>query len=316
MPIKKHLQPRRKDQPHDAVFKAFFSDAKIAKNYILHYTPALVHSRIDLSVFEKSNTAFVNGRFGISFSDVAYETRLTTGGLARLLFLFEHKSYLPAHPVYLQLLDYLLQIWEDDLKNKRPLSLIIPIVVYHGKQIWEQRPFSDYFMGLPAEWEPFIPNFNYLLTDLGQIPLQTIGEKTETEHLRNLFMALKLARDQQQVIDNWEKVFNFDSAFHHEDRDKILLQTLTLYIFNIFDMSKTQIKELNKQLPEPEHSWIDAIPEIFGEKWREEGREESNRNFTAKIIQKFPTWSDSEVAEFVGVTVSFVQKARRDLSHK
>jgi len=58
--------------------------------------------------------------FGISFSDVLYETRLATGAPARLLFLFEHKSYVPSLPIHLQLLDYLMQIWEDDLKNKRP----------------------------------------------------------------------------------------------------------------------------------------------------------------------------------------------------
>ena len=63
----KAKQPRsgKKGKPHDAVFKAFFSDAKIVQNYLLHYSPPA--------------------------------TRLTTGAPARLIFLFEHKSYITDH---------------------------------------------------------------------------------------------------------------------------------------------------------------------------------------------------------------------------
>lgn len=162
MPRKKstHRTYRRpKDKPHDAVFKAFFGDARIARNYLLHYTPESVHADIDFSHFQKSDTAYVSGRFGIAFSDVVYETRLATGAPARLLFLFEHKSTLPQHPVHLQLLDYLLQIWEDDLKNKRPLSFVIPIVVYHGRAGWEQRAFGEVFPRSAGKLAPLCAAF-------------------------------------------------------------------------------------------------------------------------------------------------------------
>lgn len=107
MPFEKKTHLRKKEQLHDAVFKVFFSDSKIAKNYMLHYTPAFIYNRIDFSFFEKSNASFVNGRFGVSFSDVVYETRLEGGAKSKLIFLFEHKSYLPSQPIHLQLLDYL-----------------------------------------------------------------------------------------------------------------------------------------------------------------------------------------------------------------
>ena len=95
MPKEKRPRFRNKDKPHDAVFKAFFSDAKIAQNYLLHYAPPAVYGYIDFSFFRKIDATFVSGRFGISFSDVLYETRLSAGAPARLLFLFEHNSYLP-----------------------------------------------------------------------------------------------------------------------------------------------------------------------------------------------------------------------------
>lgn len=126
MSSKKRPRTRKKEQPHDAVFKTFFSDAKVARSYLLHYTPPAIHRRINFSFFRKSDTAFVSGRFGISFCDIVYETKLTNGSPVRLLFLFEHKSYIPTFPIHLQLLDYLLQIWEDDLKKNARFPLSSP----------------------------------------------------------------------------------------------------------------------------------------------------------------------------------------------
>ena len=337
MPAQEH--PRKKEhEPHDAVFKAFFGDAKIAKNYLLHYTLKAIHGQIDFTVFQKIDTAFVSGRFGVSFSDVLYETRLSTGAPARLLFLFEHKSYLPSLPIYLQLLDYLLQIWEDDLKNGRPLSFVIPIVVYHGDRRWEQKLFSDYFPGLPKDWQVFIPNFHYMLTDLNRMTLQEIDGNLESEYLKNLFLALKFARNKKLILKNWPNILTFGEPFYRNNREGILLQTLTLYLFNLLDMTEAQVKQLNKQLPEPERDWIDAIPEIFGKKWKEEGlrkgleegrkkgreegreegrieeREKTTHAITINLIQKFPDWSDTQIAELVGVTEQFVQQVRRELA--
>ena len=346
----RHTYRRRKDKPHDAVFKAFFGDARIAQNYLLHYTPESMHAGIDFSHFRKSDTAYVSGRFGIAFSDVVYETRLTTGAPARLLFLFEHKSTLPQHPVHLQLLDYLLQIWEDDLKNKRPLSFVIPVVVYHGRAGWAQRPFGDYFPGLPESWCPFVPHFDYLLTDLSRMPLEAIREKRASEYLRNLFLALKFAGQLEMIRRHWAEILSFRTSRPDADRDRILLQTLTLYLVNLYDMQPTEVQALSQSLPEAERDWIDEIPAIFGKKWkreglregraeglvkgleegrekgreegreegrekgREEGREEQKREFAIRTIRTFPDWSDEQVAEFVGVSVELVREVRESLA--
>lgn len=345
MPSKRRPRSRRKDQPHDAVFKTFFGDARIAQKYLEHYTPVFIHGQIDFSFFRKSDTAFISSRFGISFCDVVYETRLTSGVPARLLFLFEHKSYVPNQPIHLQLLDYLLQIWEDDVKNSRPLSLVIPMVVYHGEKGWQPRSFQDYFPNMPDDWRAFIPDFHYLLTDLSRTSDDFIQNKPDSGYLRNLFLALKFARNHQKVAENWKKIFTFGVEIYRDDRERILFQTLTLYFVNLFDMPKTEIKELGQQLPEPEHSWIDAIPEVLFEKWkkagrreglklgreegrqigREEGRqegrqeglvtgrEETIRLFIINCIRKFPEWSDAEIATLAGATEEKVKAVRDSL---
>ncbi|MBX2891285.1 MAG: Rpn family recombination-promoting nuclease/putative transposase [Saprospiraceae bacterium] len=230
---------------------------------------------------------------------------------------------MPTQPVHLQLLDYFLQIWEDDIKNKRPLSFIIPVVVYHGQRNWEQKSFWDYFPGVPEKWRAFVPSFDYILTDLSRIPQQLIQAKRDTEYLRNLFLALKFAHDKGLLKENWSEILTFGTASYEQDRERILLQTLTLYAVNLYDMPPTEVQQLNKSIPKPERNWINEIPEIFGERWkkrglregRAEGRAEKERAFTIKTIKKFPEWNDSEVAEFVGVSIEFVQQVRKEIGY-
>ena len=107
-------------------------------------------------------------------------------------------------------------------------------------------------------------------------------------------------------------------------------------------MASLEYKELKQGLPKPPQQLIDFIHEVFGdevprfirEEWEEEaqkrgmekgmekgmeiGRKQEkemiDRTFTLKTIQKFRDWSDAEVADFVGVTVEYVQRLRSELA--
>ena len=131
------------------------------------------------------------------------------------------------------------------------------------------------------------------------------------------------------MFKNWPNILTFGEPSYESDREGILLQTLTLYIFNLFDMTEAQVKKLNKQLPEPEMKWINTIPEIFGEPWKQEGlrqgiekgiekgieqgREENIREITIKMLKQFPDWSDTKIAELVGSTEDTVRQIRQNL---
>ncbi len=76
---------------------------------------------------------------------------------------------LPIYP-HLQLLRYMLEIWEYCEKNKLPLIAVIPIIVYHNKhqRKWIKKPFESSFKHIDEDLKPFIPTFDYQLTDLTQ----------------------------------------------------------------------------------------------------------------------------------------------------
>ena len=109
------------------------------------------------------------------FSDIVY-TCFCKDKDIRIALLFEHKSYCVTCP-YLQLLKYLLKIWEANSKQAERLIPVIPLILYHGKETWKVRRFSDYFEVADEVFYRFIPEFEYLLTDLSGYSNEDIKQK-------------------------------------------------------------------------------------------------------------------------------------------
>ena len=130
---------------HDEFFKASFGRLEIARDYLEQLLPQDVHQTLDLSQLERMNGAWVTPELEEYFSDVIYRCPLKEGkSKVWISFLFEHKSSIDGFP-HLQLLRYLLDAWQEQHKQKQPLSPIVPIVVYHGLQKWHKRDLSSYF---------------------------------------------------------------------------------------------------------------------------------------------------------------------------
>ncbi len=83
----------------------------------------------------------------------------------KISVLYEHKSYKPDNE-YLQLLRYMLSIWEFQTTNKEELSIVIPVIFYHGKGKWKHKSFFDHLNCTDKGLQKFIPDFSYILTDL------------------------------------------------------------------------------------------------------------------------------------------------------
>ena len=64
----------------------------------------------------------------------------------------------------------MINIWKTQLKKKQPLILIIPVLFYHGKEKWKIRRFEEYFDGIDDYLKAYIPDFNFIFTDIGKVP--------------------------------------------------------------------------------------------------------------------------------------------------
>jgi predicted transposase/invertase (TIGR01784 family) len=177
--------------PHDKVVRTFFATNEIAKNFFLEYLPSHITRDIDFSTLEISKDTFIDKKSYDIASDILYQVNLRNTK-AFIYLLIEHKSY-KYHLIAFQLLKYMVGIWDLYLKqnkNARTLPVILPLVIYHGKEKWDiDTNFNSLFPENNPEYaKESIPDFKFNLFDISHVPDEEIkGEIL----LRILFQTLK-----------------------------------------------------------------------------------------------------------------------------
>lgn len=152
---------------HDRFFRQIFGRPELAADFLRNYLPPEVAALLDLDPkhLVRGAESYIDPKLRGHQSDLLYRARLRDGSPAAVFILVEHKSR-PDPWVALQLLRYMLQIWQAALQAGLPLFPIVPLVVYHGKRRWRvSTNFSGLFRG-PEALRPYWPDFRYDLLDL------------------------------------------------------------------------------------------------------------------------------------------------------
>lgn len=160
---------------HDKLFKETFSNLEHARSFLENYLPSDLLAVFNLDSLEICKGSFVEKSLKEYHSDLLYKIK-TSSGQAYIYFLFEHKSY-PDSLIHLQLLKYMIGIWRLGIKQNKSkkLDIIVPLVMYHGKNEWNTPPnfgglFGDAFKDKTGGVQQrYIPDFHYLLFDLHHI---------------------------------------------------------------------------------------------------------------------------------------------------
>lgn len=160
--------------PHDALFKATYSDPQRAAAHLAVALPEAVVAQLDLSTLLVLPGSYIDPALAQSASDLLYEVKLRQGGSALVYVLFEHQSS-PDERMALRLFFYTARIWERWIaENPRVNRLppVLPLVLYHGDRPWSVGlELSDLF-GLPeGAAEPLGGcgvRLRYLLRDLSE----------------------------------------------------------------------------------------------------------------------------------------------------
>lgn len=233
--------PSKPSKPHDEFFKATFGRREIALDYLQHMLPGELHEVLDLSKLERVNGSFVSPALKEYFSDMVYQCPLKLperGEGVYPIFLFEHKSKYTSRP-HLQLLRYLLDAWDEQLQNKKKLTPIIPIVVYHGVKKWKVRAFSSYFgKNLPASLLPFVPSFDYIFThinDLSDTQILSLGDGP----LINTFLMFKYIHDPDFILQNANLIF-INLNVPNSPQDLIML--MLAYLFKNSELAEEKVQ--------------------------------------------------------------------------
>jgi Putative transposase, YhgA-like len=289
-------------QVGDKSFKTIMKVKDTALEYLKVFFPKL-YTLLDTSNFELDNTNYIKEDFDQFYSDVVYRTYLKDTPKNRkrpvsVVLLLEHKKSIESYfLLLLQLLEYIVLIWREDVKNKRKPSVIVPIVVFQGKNGIRPKQLRDCFKGIPEELLEYIPTFKYYLTNVHSLPDADILALDEKGLLRSLFLAYTYAEKKDLIKDLLIEVFKF---FHHFPDGFKFFQIFLDLIANDEYLSPEERNELiNHYLSPQQKEGVMNTYQALRQEGRQEGLQEGDKRRARLGILR---------GRFMGASADFLAK--------
>jgi len=252
------------NNPHDVFFKKVFSEREIARDFIENYLPEKVLKIIDTRSIKILKDSFLDNDLKESFSDMVYKVNINNQP-GYLYLLFEHKSY-PDKMVAFQFLKYLTRLWDLHLKQNttKKLPVIIPILIYHGKEIYNVNLNFATLLNQQPEVKDYIPDFQYLLYDFSQFSdteiIGSIKSRLFLQILHNIFKE-NFEEELGKILLLFRDLENTNTVLEY-------FEVAMRYIINVREISMSDLHEkVSKTIPERRKYLM-----TLGDKLREEGR--------------------------------------------
>ncbi len=192
--------------PHDKYFKEVFSNTDDAIAFLKGSLPQELAENIDFDKLKPLKDSYIDEELKENFSDLVFSTTYKGKTEILITLLFEHKSRPERYP-HLQLLKYMLKIWDAGIKQKKSLIPVIPLIFYHGKEKWKQQKFTSYFKGIDDNLSLFIPQFEYILNDLSQYSDEEIARKYDEVRIRTALLLMKNIFDEARLKQKIPLIF-------------------------------------------------------------------------------------------------------------
>jgi len=302
---------------HDDFVRSILANIEIAIAYFKNYLPVAVSEKLEFSTLVQLPETYLSEELKKSISDIVYSCKLKgKKGKIKISLLIEHKSSYDKKTI-IQIGSYIFSAFLKQIQNKEPLSLVIPVLLYHGQQKWEYQTLTELFAVLDDDLKPYLPSFDYVFNNLGILTDKEI-ESLNNKFLAASFLALKHTFDKQWFESNAERLFILAS-----DSETGLKKNL---IFYVFSRGKLPENVLNS-LPEPIKSEVMNTFDVYFEKGikrgREEGREkgkiegkiEGKTEEVRNLIVKLGL-TNGQAAEVAEVSIDFVKKVRSSIKEK
>ena len=257
-------------QPHDQFFKYVFSQSDAACSFLANYLPPEVSDLLDLSDVQIYKDSFVDKKMKVHLSDLVYKIGLKDSAQQLFVFiLFEHKSYHDSY-VHLQLLRYMLAVWDYYLSNQHKLIGIIPIVFYHGYDTWKTPTNFKSLFDIPPALLKYIPDFESVMVNLSQIDDEEIkgDKKMKAEML--VFKYIK----REELKDQLAKVLHLAADISDEQVALTTIEVIFEYLNNVKTvLTREEVEKVYHEVQKERGEMMGSFIDIWVEKGEKKGEE-------------------------------------------
>lgn len=238
---------------HDKFFKSLLSKKDTAAEFVQTMLPTSLARRLKVDTLELTSNEYTDKALRAHFSDLVYNCEYKVGGdenqgvNIQISLLFEHKSQPDDYP-HLQLLRYTVNAWYAQIKQKKPLTPIIPIVFYHGKKGWKKRSMEDYFPPSDEELRRYTPLFDYALVDTSKYPDESLKSLNNID-LQSGLLLMKYIFHGETLVQRFTELFSSINLMIDSDEGLQNFDTFTIYLLNNTDLTA--------------EAWEEKMAEVF-----------------------------------------------------
>src|SRR3990167_9147372 len=253
---------------HDAFFRAMMGKPEVAKEFLQQYLPPELIAQLDFSTIKQESCHFITPALRPLAGDVLFSIRFNQQ-IAYILALVEHLSTKPRTIAIHNFLYKAIAMHHfADYSREKPLPLVIPFVIYHGKHPYRQSTDIRDYIDAPRQLIDCYFDQPFQLIDLTVIEDEALVSQRVWSVMMQL--ALKHIRDKdalpftefllKKVIKPLDQV---------KDSEKLeLVLTYLLDQANIPD--KESFTELVHSTLEP--NLEEHVMTTMVQHWQEEGR--------------------------------------------
>jgi predicted transposase/invertase (TIGR01784 family) len=283
---------------HDNFIRSILANKNIAVDYFRNYLPAFIGQQLDFSTLTQLPDTYLSEELQKTMSDIAYTCcKKNSTQEIKISLLVEHKSF-PDKYTPIQIGCYIFSALQKQVANKEPLSIVIPVLLYHGRGKWKYQTLVGLLGDPEAEWKQFIPDFSYIYNNLGNISDEKITA------LNNKFLAASLLALKHSFQKDWIEQNMLQMLILTEKTSADLQRSFAVYLFNRSGLKEIEIRQLLESLPGALKKTVMSTLDILIEK----GRKEEARNIALAMKQEgLPL---EQISKFTKLTVEEIKKLK------
>ncbi|MEA3495605.1 MAG: Rpn family recombination-promoting nuclease/putative transposase [Bacteroidota bacterium] len=290
-------------QSYDRFFKNLFSEKNEIKEFVTKTFPTEITKNLQLETLELDQTEYVDSKLRTTYSDLVYNCKYGNNTDIKISLLFEHKSNPEKFP-HFQLLGYMLKVWEIQIKQNQELTLIIPIIFYHGKSKWTNKPFDTYFKGLDDTLQNFIPKFDYQLIDTSKFTNEEIINLFESLQLQIGILVMKNIFNEQKILQETNKIFANLNQLLQTERGEQFFETIVAYLLYATGIDAKKYAENMKTISQKaEKKFVSTAMRL-----ETSGIEKGIRKVAFSMIQE--NYTNKEIIKLTGLNEKQIEYLR------
>ena len=296
--MKKNDNVQKNNNIHDNFFKSLFSVKENLADLLHGSLPKDVLQGLKIESLEYDPTEYVDQELAPYFKDISCNMLFGHTDI-KVSLLYEHKSY-PDKNIHLQLLRYILNVWENQVANKQKLTPVITMVFYHGKRKWTDSGFVQ----VPEVLKRFVPLFDYALFDTKDIEDHAIIRHFKRSSVKVAVWFMKRSDNLIGFIQNNPDLAR-EMFSQLKEIDETIFQKIALYLYKVSDMESDKIDEIMETVSvQTKDAFVEA---------RRELESSAVKRIAVNMIKEGGT--DEYICKMTGLSSKQIEQLRKENSH-